>query len=63
MEDTITITKKEYYDLRCDAAKLDMLDAGGVDNWEWHDESLNPKDEQTFWEIKKQLKKEILGDA
>ena len=37
---TITISKKEYFDLRLASAKLLLLECGGVDNWEWYGESL-----------------------
>jgi len=36
----ITITSEEYTDLIDSRAKLRALEAGGVDNWEWYDESL-----------------------
>lgn len=39
-EETVTLTKKEYWELRRSAFKLDCLEAGGVDNWDWYDESL-----------------------
>jgi hypothetical protein len=44
-ENTITITQKEYEELRKDSRKLAALEAGGVDNWEWYGESL-----KEFWE-------------
>jgi hypothetical protein len=37
---TVNINKDELGDLRKDSFKLQCLDAGGVDNWEWYDESL-----------------------
>ena len=39
-EEMVTITKKEYEQLTYDSRKLEALEAGGVDNWEWYDESL-----------------------
>lgn len=36
----IQITQKELKDLQRAKAKLDALEAGGVDNWEWYSESL-----------------------
>ncbi len=36
----VTISKKEYERLVEDSKVLDALHAGGVDNWEWYDESL-----------------------
>lgn len=44
-EDTITISKKEYNDLTRAQRKLNALEAGGVDNWEWYGDSL-----ESFWE-------------
>lgn len=44
----ITITKEEYLALRIASLNLSMLEAGGVDNWEWHSESLRPGGEKTF---------------
>lgn len=41
MEDTITISKQEYDQLVKDSEILEALYAGGVDNWEWYDESLS----------------------
>ena len=35
----IQITQKELKDLQRAKAKLDALEAGGVDNWEWYSES------------------------
>lgn len=29
-------------------AKLLLLEAGGVDNWSWYWESLNPEDGETY---------------
>lgn len=39
---------KELEELKRAASKLDALEAGGVDNWEWYDESLKEwrKEEQ-----------------
>lgn len=40
--DNITITKKEYESLKQDEFKLQCLEDGGVDNWTWYSESLQP---------------------
>ena len=37
----VELTKAEYDKMQRDLAKLYALEAGGVDNWEWYDESLN----------------------
>jgi hypothetical protein len=38
--ETVTISKTEYDQLIEDRLILQALYAGGVDNWEWYDESL-----------------------
>ena len=55
------ITQEEYYRLKCAELKLDMLEAGGVDNWDWYGDSLNPDGEKSFSDWRDELKKEILG--
>jgi hypothetical protein len=40
-EDTVTIPKDEYDNLRRDSLKLQALECGGVDNWTWYDESMD----------------------
>ncbi len=40
MADKVTITREEYDDLLEDSAILHALYAGGVDDWEWYDASL-----------------------
>ena len=42
MEGNITITKKLYLKLRIASEELKRLEYGGVDNWDWYKESLNP---------------------
>lgn len=59
MEETITISKTEYYYLRCNKLELERLEAGGVDNWEWYGESLNPDGEPSLTEAEETLYKEI----
>lgn len=44
MVDTVTITKELYNHLRRDARVLRALEAGGVDNWEWYEDSLSDCD-------------------
>ena len=41
-----TITKEEYDRLMKDSSDLAKLHAGGVDNWEWYDESLYGDEEE-----------------
>ena len=35
-----TISKERYDELLAAEIKLNLLEAGGVDNWEWYGESL-----------------------
>ena len=39
-EETVTITRTQYEALVEDSKVLDALRAGGVDNWEWYEASL-----------------------
>jgi len=41
MNDKVTISASEYKKMQRDIAKLNALEAGGVDNWEWYSESLS----------------------
>ena len=41
MSDKITISASEYKKMQRDIAKLNALERGGVDNWEWFSESLS----------------------
>ena len=59
--ETITISKEEYFGLRADSMKLNLLECGGVDNWTWYGESLNP-DGQDYEEMLGELHKEIFGE-
>ena len=36
----VKLSQKDYEDMQRDISKLRALEAGGVDNWEWFDESL-----------------------
>lgn len=51
MDGTVTITKKEYLSLLISAERLNRLEGGGVDNWEWYGESLNPDGEPDMEEF------------
>lgn len=55
----ITITKEEYFRLKRSEMALNLLEIGGVDNWEWYSESLNPDGEDDFDTREAKLKKEI----
>ena len=39
-EETITISKAEYDRLCRAELKLECLEAGGVDNWDWYGEAM-----------------------
>lgn len=54
---TVTITKEEYFRLRCAEVELGMLEAGGVDNWDWYGESL-----ELYEDRKNEIHEEIFGE-
>jgi len=60
--DNVTITKEEYIRLKIGEMTLIRLEHGGVDNWEWYGESLNPDGELSFDEMEESIRKEIKGD-
>lgn len=41
MSEKVTISAVEYKKMQRDIAKLNALEAGGVDNWDWYSESLS----------------------
>lgn len=64
MSETITISKDEYYQLKCREAELTLLECGGVDNWQGYGDSLNNyygDMEYSLEEIRNQLFCEIFG--
>ena len=46
----VIIPKNELASLLRDIDKLHRLECGGVDNWDWYDESLNNNDEDSSYE-------------
>jgi len=56
MAEQITISKTEFLRLKIAEEKLDRLELGGVDNWEWYGESLNPEGQLDFDEFKENEK-------
>jgi hypothetical protein len=44
-DETVCISVVEYKELLRDSRMLSALHNGGVDNWEWYDESL-----KSFWD-------------
>ena len=59
MKGMIKITKAAYASLRKADAKLSLLTAGGVDNWEWYDASLNPDGEPSYSTICDEIDEEV----
>jgi hypothetical protein len=63
-ESCITMSLKEYYRLKKKELKLEMLEVGGLDNWQWYGESLYPEyavdDRKNYDERCNDLKNEIL---
>ena len=43
-EETITIPKEEYEQLKKDSDLLQKLQKAGVDNWEWYNEAISDDD-------------------
>lgn len=41
LDETVTITRKEYESLVARDEELTMLENAGVDNWEWYGEALS----------------------
>jgi hypothetical protein len=37
--ESITIPREQYFSLKRSEAMLQALEAGGVDNWDWHSEA------------------------
>lgn len=56
MRTTIILPIKRYHELLIAQEKLSRLEAGGVDNWEWYGESLNPEGVPSMEEYEESLK-------
>lgn len=57
----VKISKRELEELYRSQRKLQALEAGGVDNWEWYDESLKElRKEDEYDELLDQFVDEIL---
>lgn len=59
--DTITIPKAEYVDLLIAREMLARLEAGGVDNWGYYGEALNPEGAGSMSEFAKALLESMIG--
>lgn len=55
----VLIDEVEYLHLKVAEQTLLMLQAGGVDNWNWYYESLFPKGQETIEEYGRKLAKEL----
>jgi hypothetical protein len=55
----IIIPRKEYAELQDAKQKLQCLEAGGVDNWEWYGESLQ---DCGFFDEDEESEEDIYGD-
>ena len=49
--EAIIIPKNEFANLLRDSDKLSRLEHGGVDNWDWYDESLNNDENPSYEKI------------
>ncbi len=58
----ITISKEEYVRLRIADETINLLDIGGIDNWEWYGESLNPDGGESFDDMEERIHKEVFGE-
>lgn len=56
---TVTISKQEYANLKKSQVKLQMLEGGGVDNWDWYGDSLNPDGEPSYSDLCDEIDAEI----
>ena len=52
MNGAIEISKDEYISLLMAKEKLDRLEIGGVDNWEWYGESISQEEDLEDMEIR-----------
>ena len=61
MIESVTISKSEIERLRMIESKMAALEKGGVDNWEWYDESLSSwRAENETKELKSDFFNELL---
>ena len=59
MKGNVIITKEDYLVYRIESEILERLNEGGVDDWEWYGESLNPEDRPDMDEFKKEMRATI----
>ena len=59
----VTIPRDRYFRLLCSELKLDLLEAGGVDNWDWYGESLYCSDgDYNYDTLIGEIKEEVYGE-
>lgn len=59
IQGNITIKKQLLWELKVDSEELRRLNAGGVDNWEWHSESMSAEGALSLDEFKEKEKNRI----
>ena len=58
--DKVEVSKERLAKLLRDERELQLLESGGVDNWEWYDDSLNPDDGITYDDIQDMSDDEVI---
>jgi hypothetical protein len=58
-QETITITKEEYFNLRKADLEIDLLENNGVDNWEGYCDSFS---DENYSQVLSKLRKELFGE-
>lgn len=51
----IQLSKERFRELLIAEERLSRLERGGVDNWKWYHESLNPEDEITMEQFEEKI--------
>lgn len=58
----IQVDEKRLAELLREEWKLRALERGGVDNWDWYDDSLFPEDNETLDDIEDTSDEKIIED-
>lgn len=58
--DKVEVSKERLAKLLRDERELQLLESGGVDNWEWYDDSLYPDDGITYDDIQDMSDDEVI---
>lgn len=56
----VTISKQKYIELLIAEMELTRLESGGVDNWQWYSESLNPDNEPDFEQARNEIIEHVM---